>query len=493
LSECNRVLSCDLSVQRERILAEAIYVGQLKRIREKLEAEMDLLFSSNETALIERKNLAAQMARKALLELGILFPAAAAGAYFLAALYSKRFFAPLYEITQSIRQVRQGNLDRKTAIKTQDEFGMLADEFNNMTRELLEFERQAIGSIQNERNKSVSIVQSINEPLLILDREGCILEINRAFEQLFELDEADALGRPIAEAVPHPDLVEYVGGFRTEGAAPEGKTILISGTDKEQYFHVVGTGLTDQDGRSNGLILVLHDVTEMKLLEKARGEFIATISHEFKTPLTSIVMGTDLLSDTKLGPLSGDQRQVLETIREDSQRLETLVGEMLELSRIESSKTIYHFAPCYISRIVAVSVRQFAMPAERNGVKLTVGNLTGLPPVRADMSKITWVVNNLISNALKYTREGDEIRIEAKQEGDYLSVSVADTGLGIPQEIADHLFEKFIHTVTYDIEMRGSGIGLAVSKEIIQAHGGRITFESAMPIGSKFIFTLPLA
>jgi PAS domain S-box-containing protein len=370
---------------------------------------------------------------------------------------------------------------------------MLADEFNNMTRRLLEFERQAIGSIQSERNKSVSIVRSINEPLLILDRENKILGINHACEDLFDLREPDVMGQPLAQAVSYPDLADYAGRVESEEAAREGRIILIPSADKDQYFHVVGTILTDQDGRSNGLVLVLHDVTEMKLLEKARGDFIATVSHEFKTPLTSIVMGADLLSGHKLGPLNGDQREVLETIREDSQRLETLVGELLELSRIESSKTIYHFIPCYISRIVAVSVQQFSMMAERGGVRLIVGSLTGLPPVRADLSKITWVVNNLLSNALKYTKEGDEVRIEAEREGDHVVVSVADTGLGIPQEIAEHLFEKFIRTRTYDIEMRGSGIGLAVSKEIIQAHGGQIMFESKIPVGSKFIFTLPLA
>ena len=470
--------------------AALMYETDLIAAREKVEEEITRLYISNETALFARKEAAASSARSSILLLGIIFPAAALGGYCLATLYTKRFFAPLYEITQSVKHIMEGHLRSESRLRTEDEFGMLSSEFNDMISRLREFEDSAIGSIMNERGKSDSLVRSINEPLLVLDKDLNIVEMNNAFQELFNTTPGSK-GMPLEEAVFHEELLRYIE--RPRDAVQSGETIAISTSEDDLFYHVMTTPMLGKDDDSTGTIVTFHNITEMKLLEKARGDFIATISHEFKTPLTGIAIGADLLSDSKIGPLNDDQREIVETIKEDSDRLGVLVGEVLELSRIESSKAVYDFTNCDIGQIIAISIKQFLVHAERNGITLESHCPADIPPVRADFSKITWVLNNLLSNAMKYTGSGDSVSIVATESNDGVVVSVKDTGMGIPAEYVDNIFEKFIPIKEYDIEVRGSGVGLAVSKEIVTAHGGRIWCESLLTKGSNFSFTLQYA
>ena len=472
-------------------LAKRFYENDVTIRQAGLEAQIRDLYESNETALLGRKAAAAASARNSILLLGIIFPAAALGGYWLATLYTKRFFAPLYAITQSVMLVREGNLDSKTQVSTEDEFGVLASEFNNMTRRLREFEDSAIGSLINERSKTDSLVKSINEPLVVLDKDLAIVEMNEAFMALFGIM-GDCKGLPFNETIVHEDLLNIatraINHYQSE--PPSGETIALNSKGEELFYHTTGTRMLGRNDEPIGLIVMLHNITELKLLEKARGDFIATISHEFKTPLTGIMMGADLISDELVGPLNSEQREILDTIREDSERLGVLVGEVLELSKIESFEAIYDFKDCDIGQIVSVSIKQFSVQAERSGISLDVICPVDMPCVKADFSKITWVLNNLLSNALKYTGSGDSVTVEVSCENGEVQVSVMDTGVGVPEDLVDNIFERFIPIKEYDIEVRGSGVGLAVSKEIIDAHGGRIWCESRRAQGSKFSFTV---
>ena len=484
-------LSYDLSDPTQRELAGQLYEKDIADRQALLEAEIDNLYRSNETALFARKEEAAVSARASILLLGTIFPAAALGGYWLATLYTKRFLSPLYEITQSIKYIREGHLDSESHVRTEDEFGMLANEFNDMTRRLREFEESAIGSLINERSKTDSLVKSINAPLLVLDQELNIVDINDAFRGLFEIT-GSGIGKPLLEAVSHRDFLDYIalGKHSPKTDFSREETITVSTRGVELFFQVTTTPVLGRNDESIGIVVMLHNITEMKLLEKARSDFIATISHEFKTPLTVITIGADLMSGELIGPLNDEQREIIDTIKEDGERLGVLVGEVLELSKIESFKAIYDFRNCDVGQIIAVSVKQFFAQAERGGVTLVSYCRTEMPQVKADFSKITWVLNNLLSNAMKYTKSGDSVTVEAFVEDGEAVVSVEDTGMGVPEEFVDNIFEKFIPIKEYDIEVRGSGVGLAVSKEIITAHGGRIWCQSRREEGSKFTFTL---
>jgi len=486
-----RLFDYDLRDPENFDRAKQLYENDIVSRQAAVEDRIKDLYESNEVALFDRKAAAAASARNSILLLGIVFPSAALGGYWLATLYTKRFFAPLYEITQSVKLVREGNLDSKTDVSTEDEFGVLASEFNNMTRRLREFEDSAIGSLINERSKTDSLVRSINEPLVVLDKDMTVVDINAAFMTLFAIT-GDCKGIPLNSSISHEELLNILSRVidTFEPSPPQGETISITSKDENLFYHTTTTPMLGRNNEPIGLIVMLHNITELKLLEKARGDFIATISHEFKTPLTGIMMGADLIFTEHIGPLNSEQREILDTIREDSERLGVLVGEVLELSKIESFEAIYDFKSCDIGQIISVSAKQFFIQAERNGVSLGIICPDGIPQVKADFSKITWVLNNFLSNALKYTAPGDTVTVEVSCENNEVLVSVKDTGVGVPEGLVDSIFEKFMPIKEYDIEVRGSGVGLAVSKEIIIAHGGRIWCESRRSEGSKFSFTL---
>ncbi len=485
------LLDCDTSTSAGQKKALGLYEGELQSAQQQVETAMDRLYDSNEVALFARRDEAAASARRSIWIMAVASLLAAGGGLLLATLYTKSVLAPLHRITETVKLVREGNLNHTIEVTTRDEFGMLAGEFNNMVRRLAEFERSTLGSLMSERSKSDSLVKSIHEPVVVLDENARVVMMNTAFERLYGLKETESLGHPLQTLAPG---CGFDGAMQALQAGrsfdPQGHTLAVREEGEDLFYQLTATPIPTPEGDAAGHIFVMHDITEMKRLEKSRGDFIATISHEFKTPLTSIVMGADLIANPAIGPLNDDQQEVVETIREDSRRLETLVGEILELSRIESSQTIYHAAPCNLSDIISSSLGQFRTLAERSRVALSAGDTAGLPRVSADFSKVTWVLNNLLSNALKYTGEGGRVRVDAWSEEGHVHISVTDTGMGVPPEYAEKIFEKYVQIKGYDIEVRGSGLGLAAAREIIEAHGGRIWCDTALQTGSRFIFTL---
>ena len=483
----------DLSDPAGRQEAVDYYESQMGPYVTLLESAMQKLHDSNETALFERRDLATEAARTSTRTLCILFPLAAVLGLWMSNIYTRRFLAPIDKITRQIKEVRQGNLSGGELVTTEDEFGLLAGEFQRMLQRLSEFEQSTLGSLMEARNQTDTIVRSINEPLLVMDNDGTVLLINQALAGLTGTEESAAPHTPLRRLLPQGELVEYLTQVVQDPAAiqPE-KIVAPRDKDNEHFFQVAITPILDADGATTGFIVLLHNVTELKLLERARGDFIATISHEFKTPLTSIFMGADMMRSELAGPMNRDQREIVETICEDSQHLENLVGELLELSRIESAKTIYKFEPCSVEAAVRVSVRQFESIAVHSEITFTVDIPPDLPQVWADFSKITWVLNNLLSNAMKYTGEGGSVTVSARLREQDILVSVADTGIGVPPEFADQIFEKFVQVKGYDLEVRGTGVGLAAAKEIITAHHGRIWCVTGREEGSEFCFTLPL-
>lgn len=483
----------DLADASQRELAIRFYSGDIRNDQELVQTAMDKLHASNEEALFARRDEARRSVALSIQITAIAFLIAAAGGLLFATIYTRRFFAPLYEITENIRHVREGNLDRQIPVQSRDEFGMLAGEFNRMVGRLAEFERTTLGSVMNERSRADSLVKSVHQPVIILDEEGRLLLMNSAFEGLFHLTEENSLGKLLHELLPQREFSEYAAALKAGTLTnPQDRTLTLHTGGEDRFFQLAVTPIPGPEGKTTGLIILMHDITEMKQLEKMRGDYIATISHEFKTPLTSIVMGADLLGNSGIGTLNKDQAEIVDTLKEDSQRLEMLVSEILELSRMESAKTLYSFTPCEPCRLIEASHAQFKAMAERGGVRLTVHCPEGLPRVRADFSKITWVLNNLLSNAIKYTSEGDDIHVEAAAAGDHVAFSVTDTGVGVPAEFVDQIFEKYVQIKGYDIEVRGSGLGLAAAREIIDAHGGRIWCDTGVGRGSRFVFTLDL-
>lgn len=458
----------------------------------KLKQEMKALSSLNETAMFEGKTGATESSRDSMNIIIALTALAIFGGLFIARFSTNRFLKPIYSLTQTMKLVKAGDLNKQAIIGSRDEIGELAQEFNNMTKRLQQYEQSTLGKLLAEKTKSIAIVNSISEPLIVLDNDYRIVLLNPSFERFFNVSEEALLNKHFLEGIRNGEIFDFVSSAFKSGEATSQKIFKIQAGREECYFNAITAAVRENDVLS-GMIVIFQNVTQLKELEKIRTDFIATISHEFKTPLTSIMMGTDVLMEEGMGILSGEQKQFVKAIREDCDRLTRLVEDLLELTRIESGRAVYKFQEYYIDDIIEAAVKPFYHLAEQNGVNLYFQCGEELPPVAADFEKIIWVLNNLISNALKYTGAGDEICVGATAGRDKVYVTVKDTGQGIPEEYIDKIFEKFVQVKDGDFEVRGTGLGLAVVKEIIEAHNGEIRCESKLDAGSSFIFSLNAA
>lgn len=447
----------------------------------------------NEAAMFRGKDLATKNAQKSMyLVLGLsIF--AIIGGFFVSSFFTNRFLKPISSLTQTMKLIKAGDLNQQADIITKDEIGELAHEFNNMTKRLLQYEQSTLGKLIAEKNKSLAIVKSISDPLVVLDPDYRIVLINHAFEKVFNVKEELLTNKHFLEGIKNGDIFDFISDAFKSKEETRQKIFLVKVNNEDCYFNIIVATVKDINANRSGMVAVFHNVTQLKELEKIRTDFIATISHEFKTPLTSIMMGTDVLMDEGMGQLNEDQRQFIKAISEDSGRLDKLVNDLLELSRIESGKAIFKFQAYDVHDIIECAVKPFHHITEQHDVSLYFQCEGNLPPVVADLEKLTWVLNNLISNALKYTKSGDKISISAFCKEDKIFVTVKDTGVGIPGEYLEKIFEKFVQVKDGDLEIRGIGLGLAVVKEIINAHKGDIWCESKLDIGSIFTFTLNIA
>jgi PAS domain S-box-containing protein len=392
-----------------------------------------------------------------------------------------------------MKLIKAGDLNQQAIIDTKDEIGELSEEFNNMTKRLQQYEQSTLGSLVSEKNKSLAIVKSISDPLVVLDPDYRIILMNDTFEKIFNVKEEILTNKHFLEGIRNGDIFDFISNTFKSCIETDQKTFTLSSNGEELCFNVIVTTVKDNNANLSGMIAIFHDVTQLKEVERIRTDFIATISHEFKTPLTSIMMGTDVLADEGMGTLNEDQKQFIQAIREDSERLAKLVNDLLELTRIESGKAIYKLSEYAVEDIIECALKPFYQLARQQNKSLSFNCEKAIPNVTADFEKIIWVLNNLITNALKYTDAGDEISVTAAKSDDMVHVTVKDTGKGIPREYIDRIFEKFVQVNDGDLEIRGTGLGLAVVKEIIHAHNGEIWCESEIDTGSSFTFTLNIA
>ncbi len=456
--------------------------------------KLRLLSVLNEKSMFKSKAEATKNAEDSMyLVLGISI-VAFIGGFVVSRYFTDRFLKPITLLTQTMKMVKAGDLNQEANINTKDEIGELSLEFNNMTKRLQQYEQSTLGNLLAEKNKSVAIVKSTSDPLVVLDTDYRIILLNDAFESIFGVSEKALTNKHFLEGIRNGEIFDFISNAFKSGDETQQKIFSVRANQEDYYFNIIVTTVKDNNANLSGMIAVFQNVTQLKELEKIRTDFIATISHEFKTPLTSIMMGTDVLIDEGMGQLNDDQKQFIHAIREDGDRLTKLVNDLLELTRIESGRAIFKFKEYAIDDIIECAVKPFYQLSEQQDKSLYFKCEEDMPPVIVDFEKITWVLNNLISNALKYTNAGDEISVTAAvNKENMMCVTVKDTGLGIPKEYIDKIFEKFVQVKDADFEVRGTGLGLAVVREIIEAHEGRIWCESRLDLGSSFSFTLKVS
>jgi NtrC-family two-component system sensor histidine kinase KinB len=268
------------------------------------------------------------------------------------------------------------------------------------------------------------------------------------------------------------------------------KAISLRVDDQERFFLPRVVGMRDENGNIFGAVIVLQDVTRFRLLDEVKTNLVSTVSHELKTPLTSVRMGLHLLLEERIGSLTRKQTEILLAAREDSERLLRIINDLLDLARLESTETRQVFETVSPGSLINAAIERSEPLAESRGFKLKGKAESGLPLVNVDPRQIHHVFSNLISNAAKHSKFGDTILVAAQQVHSSIRFSVADNGPGIPKELQNRLFERFFRLPGSDRE--GVGLGLAITREIVTAHGGTVGVHSSPGDGSEFYFDLPV-
>ncbi|MBU3160484.1 cell wall metabolism sensor histidine kinase WalK [Clostridium frigoris] len=468
------------------------YNLRVSTLASKVKDDLMALTTMNEKAMFKgRDNTKSNSLSVLYFILAISFIAAISG-LIISLIYTNKFLNPINLLMETIKSVKEGQINKQAPIINSDEIGMLAKEFNNMTSRLYEFEQSTTGKLILERNKSIAIVKSITDPLIVLDASYKVQLLNNSGENIFGVLEQNIINSNYLETIRNMELYDYIFCVVDNKVTDTEKIISFHLNDRTYFFNVLVTIVNDKDDKINAIVVLLKNITEYKELEKVRTDFIATISHEFKTPLTSIMMGVGLLLEKNIGVINEKQEELLDAIKEETEKLTDLVSNLLKLSKIQSNQAVYDIRPYSITKIALDCVKNYEMQAKNKGIILDNSIKEELPNVVVDKEKIIWVLNNLVSNALKYTNAGGKIIIGAIINGDKMKVFVKDNGKGIPREYHERIFEKFVKISAYDTEFLSSGIGLSIAKGIVEAHGGIIYCESEVNKGSNFTFTLPL-
>lgn len=364
-----------------------------------------------------------------------------------------------------------------------------------MTERLRHYQTLNIDQIIAEKTKSEVIVRSISDAIVVTDDESRVLLINRAAQDILNVNEADSIGRPIMECLQDQRLCSIIqNAAQQAGDPPEaGDYTVRHPTGKESYYRLHLARMVSDAGRFLGVVTLMHDITPFKELDRMKSEFLATVSHEFRTPLTSISMSVDLLLEEILGVLTVRQRDLVESAREDCTRLTKLVRDLLDLSRLESGKMEMKREPVWIAAVIEQATQSLVLPFQEKGVTLDIEPIDEQITVVGDAERLSWVVSNLTGNALRHTDSGGRVTIRAAATEWDIRVCVSDTGRGIPPEHLRTIFDKFVQVRDSTVSTPGSvGLGLAIAKEIVKAHGGDIWVESEVGKGSSFTFALPL-
>ena len=407
---------------------------------------------------------------------------ASAVAVLAAVLIARTTTRPIKEVTKAARRIASGELEQKITAPTSDESGQLAQAFNEMSLSL----KETVRTISAERSRLSTILTSLADGVIITDNEGVIVLSNPAAEKLFGFKKDEALGRHFIEVVHDYEIDELLRScLKTKR---EQTTQLESGTPS-RFLRIIALPLKTDRSTTEALVL-FQDLTELRSLQTMRRELVGNISHELRTPLSTIKAIVETLKDGAIN----DQEVAegfLTSIDSEVDRMTQIVAELTELSRIETGKAEFNLGETDLNLLVKETMAQLSPYAERQGVAVATDLSDNLPPVTADRERIRQVVTNLLHNAVKFSHQGGRVVISTRQEESYVSVSIADKGIGIAREDLPHVFERF-YKADKSRSGGGTGLGLAIAKHVVQAHGGEISVQSEEGKGSVFSFTLPL-
>jgi two-component system phosphate regulon sensor histidine kinase PhoR len=399
-------------------------------------------------------------------------------------LISRSFSDRVDRLTRFSLRVAEGDFRPIEADRSGDDMETLAASLNETAARL----DRTIRTLTEERNLSSAILGSMVEGVAVVNASERLVFANPGFAEILGLDVPPQSGRALVEVVRQTELIEAVR--QVLKGEPRVEAEIVTGTLRQRFFAATVASVHAAD--ASGAIIVLHDITELRKLERVRRDFVANVSHELRTPLTAI----QGFSETLLaGALDDPQNRVrfLEIILEHSKRLARLTDDLLMLSKMDADRLNLEISRLSVSQFVESCVETTQRPAAEKDLRVSVNLAQRLPDIAADRRRLAEILQNLLDNAIQYTPPGGQIMVSASADSDEVTFTVSDTGIGIPQADQPRIFERFYRVdVARSREVGGTGLGLAIAKHLVEVHGGRIWVDSEVGQGSQFHFTVPI-
>ena len=399
---------------------------------------------------------------------------------------------PIKELTQSIQEIANKNYLERVHFTNHNEYGDLAKSFNTMAQKLQEYNDSNLYKLFFEKKRLETLINNMHDPIIGLDNENIVLFANDEALKIIGLKLEDIIGKSASTLALSNDLIRSLI-VKEDAEIPKKQPLKIYAHGKESYFEkeilkitIIPTG--EEKEINIGDVIILRNITIFKELDFAKTNFIATVSHELKTPIASIKLSLQLLENTKTGDMNDDQKQLVESIKDDSQRLLKITGELLNLSQLETGNIQLNIEKSNPHEIVNYAVEAVKVQADQKQIKLVIHADENLEDVKADSEKTGWVLINYLSNAIRYSSEKSTIIIQLKKENNQIVFQVIDTGKGIDARYKDKVFDKYFQVP--GSQKSGTGLGLAISKEFIEAQNGSVGVESNLGLGSTFWFAL---
>ncbi len=464
----------------------------LGEIRKNIFTLMDL----NMQAIQRKSEVAKETADKAVFWIALSGTMCFLIAFILLVNLPSNIANPIKQLSESIKQIASKNYSERVHLESHSEFGQLAKSFNTMAEKLEEYNNSNLAKLMMEKKRIETLINNMHDPVIGLDENLKVIFANEEAIKIIGFSLAEMIGHNTHELALTNDLVRsLIQDLKMvdNGKETKRKPIKIYTNNKEGYFeketlHISITPTGEQLSHLIGHVIILRNITEYKELDFAKTNFIATVSHEFKTPISSIKMSAQLLENELIGPLNEEQTNLLNSIKEDANRLLKFTGELLNMTQIESGNIQLSILPSDPKEILLFAIHATQTQADQKHIHFEINCPEHITAIQADTEKTTWVLTNLISNAIRYSYENSVIYLTVMQRDNKVEISVRDTGQGIAPQYKNKIFDRYFKVP--GTKMEGTGLGLAISKEFIEAQGGNIMVESEYGLGSTFTISL---
>jgi PAS domain S-box-containing protein len=487
----------------EQAALEADYFRTLNPLFVNTKDAADRILDLNQDAMVRKRDQARRASERS--NAVMIATALLASLFGLVAstVLTRRILSPLSILGQTARRLGEGDMEVRAKVSRQDEIGTLARDFNLMADRLAQYRHSSLGELLQAQQQAQAAIDSLPDPVLIFDLEGRLLSGNRAAERILHVTVEEATGAPLARAEPQiralVDRVRQKALADEAGYVPAGfdeaVRVSMSGSDGNDLFLLPrASRVTTEQGGLVGVTIILQDVTRVLRFDELKNNLVATVAHEFRTPLTSLRMAVHLCAEESVGPLNDKQLDLMQAARQDTERLQQIVDDLLDLSRIQSGRMELHRRRVSAESLVREAVLPFGSAARDKNVTLKTELFPGLGEIDVDTERMQLVLANLISNAIRYTPTGGSVVVRGRRgdsNGATIFIDVQDTGPGIPKQYQTAVFDKFFRMPGSG--SGGAGLGLYIAKEIALAHGARLTLTSEAGQGSQFTVELPTA